>query len=240
MPDKKQQKVGYLLIVTITFFSFAIITWIAFSEIKKFPLFIFAMIFTLVFMFAWFMAWLTHKNYKLKFFLFRKGLKEQMQTSLAKFNTTNKEFINEFEEHSKEFYKNSGKIYNFINIPIFENQDETEKQDTLKVYSELVHCVKNKTGIETFFNEIEKYNFTRQKKYFLIFNNLLSNELLYFFTQLNKLTFFTFHDNELCEEFTKINEKNKEIVKSVYDPILYNFENELDEVMKKMESYVNG
>ena len=240
MPDKKQQKVGYLLIVAIIFFSFAIITWIAFSEIKKFPLFIFAVIFTLVFMFAWFMAWLTHKNYKLKFFLFRKSLKEQVQTSLAKFNTTNKEFIKEFEEHSKEFYKNLGKIYNFINIPILEKKDETEMRDALKVYSELVHCVKNKTGIETFFNEIEKLNFSRQKKYFLIFNDLLSNELLYFFTQLNKLTFFTFHDNELCEEFTKINEKNKEIVKSVYDPILYNFENELDEVMKKMESYVNG
>lgn len=240
MPDKKLQKVGYLLILTIIFFTFAIIMWIVFYEIKKFPLFIVSSLITLAFMFSWFMTWITHKNYKLKFFLFRKSLKEQMQTSLAKFNTTDKEFIKKFEEHSKELYKNLGKIYNFINIPILEKKDETEKRDALKVYSELVHCVKNKTGIETFFNEIEKFNFTRQKKYFLIFHSLLSNELLYFFTQLNKLTFFTFHDNELCEEFTKINEKNKEIVKSVYDPILYNFESELDEVLKKMESYVNG
>ena len=236
--DKKNRNLKLMYMsVGLVFFAFTILTWTAFTEMPEAIFLILAIASTLIFLFSWFMTWVCNKGYKLKYLLFTRSLKEQMAKSLTKFNTTDKDFIAEFKKRAKEKYKYWGNIYMITNIPQINIDDLEFLDNAISVYDELVQCVKNKSGLADVFEKLEQLPLTNKQKYFCVVHNLLTNDMIYYFMRLYELTMFTFHDNELCDEFTKINEKNKETVKNVYDPILYNFEEELESILTKLKSY---
>ena len=235
MDREIQRKKSIFILLSLMFFAFSVMLWICFTEFTNFALFTIAIFCTLTFFICWLNSWALNKNYKIRYLIFKKSLNEQIKASLVKFNTTDAEFISHFKNHSKDFYKCHGKIFNFINVPIYEKFDEEKKLLVIGVFEELVSCIKEKSGLENFFIALDKFSISRKEKYLLLIHNLLSNELLYYFMQLYKLTMFTFHDNELCEQFTQLNEKNKQIVKNVYDPILYNFEQEISEIYEYLK-----
>ena len=174
------------------------------------------------------------RNFKIKYILFTKNYKTQIKSALKFLNTDDKKFVSKFVKKAKNNYKIIGEIFYASDLPSIKPKDD-DYEVFVRFYTDLNECVKSRSGLEEFFDVIEKHELTLSQKLKLTYNDMLSFPFIYYLRELYKLTMLTFHDNKLCEQFTQLNDKNKQIVKNVYDPMLLNFEQEISEIVEKLK-----
>ena len=182
------------------------------------------------------LAVLKHRGFQLKYYFSNKRYNEEIEKSLIKFKGAHQTFIDEFKHRTKIRYRYAGYLFSRdLNDQIY--KDKKSKEIIFSIYEKLHNSILSKGGFIEFFKELESLNFeSNWLVYNYMINDLISNELEYLITAVFNLTEFTVYDNELSKEFTERNNQTIEDINEIYSPILFNFKNEIEDVLKKLKN----
>ena len=186
-----------------------------------------------------FIAVVYSKEYKLRYLFLGKNFNKQVSESLKKFNISDPNFIKTFIKTRKKTYRQTGKIYNFKHQTNLSRDNNLAKQ-SLELYRLLLESIKSKGGFVEFCNKLTLKEF--ESNWFvcnLITTNLISDDLCFILLETFILTDFYVSDNGLSEEYTKRNNQNIEVLNKLFSPALMNFEEEINQVIKKLENALN-
>lgn len=187
----------------------------------------------------WILAYYLSKDYQLKYFILGKNFKNQLNKSLIKLNTSNKEFLNEFKKIAKQNYHTNGNIFNNSDHNLYKYNENIKK--CYDLYKVLLNAIKTKGGFVEFCNNVNTMDYESGYEIeYLMTGSLVPKELSYIIKECYYLTDFIISDNKLDEEFTKMNNEKIKTLNEVLSPMLFNFEDELKLAILKLEKVVNN
>ena len=176
-------------------------------------------------------------NLKLRYCLPNKQYKTLISNSIAKFNGAPEDFIKKYVKSRKDIFKKYGVIDNQDNSNwVYINKDGVKKATTL--FNTLHNSIKSKGGLYDFCKNIfnhpdfeggwEIYSYTTI--------DIVSTELKYLLKEIYLHNEYCIEDNGLSDSYTKINNEKIHTLNTVYTPLILNFESEIKELCKKLES----
>lgn len=179
---------------------------------------------------------LLEKGYKLKYVLARKRFKLLVAKSLVKFNLKNVKFAKVFTKTRKPLFYSTGKLYYDENYFGEEYRDPKIKTKIILLYSTLLNNIKEGGGFYGFFDDLQTMDFdSTWQAYMYMCNESLSKELQYIISEVYMLTNFCLIQGGSSTEIESYN-KTRAVIEYVFNPILANFETELERVSERLIS----
>lgn len=184
-----------------------------------------------------FLAVLRSKGYKLKYYFSRKKFKFLVAKALVNFNLKNYKFAQVFIKTRKPIYYSTGKLFYEETSFGDEYRDPAIKQKIILLYSVLLKSIKEGTGFDGFIDDFKNMDFESDwQAYTYMCNESLSKELQYIISEVYMLTDFCFSP-ENTQEVIVNNEKTKAVLAQIFNPILFNFEQELESVLERLSGF---
>ena len=181
-----------------------------------------------------FLATLRTKGYKLKYYFARKKFKFLVAKALVNFNLKNYKFAQVFIKTRKPLFYKTGKLFYEEKIFGEEYRDPNIKHKIILLYSVLLKNIKDGTGFDGFIEDFKSLDFeSAWQAYIYMCNESISKELQYIISEVYMLTNFAFLE-ENTQENCLANMKIKSVLMQIFNPILMNFEKELEEVALKL------
>ena len=181
-----------------------------------------------------FLTIMREKGYKFKYFFSRKNFKFLVAKSLVKFNLKNYKFAQVFTKTRKPIYYQTGRIFYKEEVFGEEYRDPQIKQKIIVLYSLLLKNIREETGFEGFFDDVlvadVESNF---QAYYYMCNDSISKELQFIIMEVYKMTDFGFLE-EKTEQEIRYNIKTRAVLEHIFNPLLFNFESELENVILKL------
>lgn len=182
----------------------------------------------------WRLARLKYKGYQLKYYFCNKKYNQEIVDVLAKFEGAPQSFIEELRHDTKRRYRYAGYLFSRDSVDRI-YKDKEAKNIISKLYTKLYEAIKSKGGFVEFFKEIENLDLDSWEINHYLSTSLISDEFDYLLAKVYILTDYTIYDNGLSEEFTKRNNKMIEDLNEIYSPLLFNFKDELENVLNKLK-----
>lgn len=199
--------------------------WLVVLEVVLFTLFII----------CWWLARLKYLGYQLKYYFSNKKYNQEIVNVIKKFEGAPQEFIDKLKRDTKRTYRYAGYLFSRDTLDKI-YKDKKSKQIITDLYTKLYNSILSKGGFIEFFEQIESLNIDSWELNEYICNKLISDELDYLLTQVYWLTDYTIYDNKISEDFTKRNNKMIEDINNIYSPLLFNFKNEVEDVLEKLKN----
>lgn len=196
--------------------------------------FLAAIIGTIVMVVFGFLTWSSSRGYKIKHIFAKKKFNKQIVEALIKFNLPNAKFAQVFKKSRKPIFYQTGNI--FLKETFFGEvyRNKKIKNKVLILYSELLKNIKNGEGFVGFIKDVEKMNFDSgwQINYFMC-NDSISKELQYIICEVFLMTDFCLTCNQFDLERKEKIDSDINVLNNIFSPILFNFESELECVLKR-------
>ncbi len=189
----------------------------------------------ILFIAFWRLARLKYLGYSLKYYFSNKKYNQEIIKSLAKFEGAPQTFIDKFKNTTKRRYRYAGYLFSRDCLDAI-YKDKKAKETILDLYTKLYNCILSRGGFIEFFKQIENLNMDSWEIHNYMLNDLISNELDYLLDEIYCLTDYTVYDNGLSTEFTKRNKQMIEELNEIYSPLLFNFKQEIEQVLKKLNN----
>ena len=175
-----------------------------------------------------------NKGFKLKFVFRTKIYKTKLAESLKKFNTTNPEFEINFKKSSKIAFKKSGEI-------VLRENNDWVYQSTMylkempALFENLNNAIETKGGFVLFIQSLKDIFLDDYEILSILHTDIVSLELSYLISQVFNETYFNLTDNNLSKNFTNENNEKIKKLQTVYDPILFEFADEVKSLVEKIK-----
>lgn len=176
-----------------------------------------------------------NKGFKVKFIFAKKEFNKQLQASLEKFGTTDETFVSEFTKTAKRLFKKTGKIfYEENNDWIF--QSEICLAQIPNIFQVLSDCIKSKKGFPELIDKFESFDLDEYEFLAIFETDMVPNELGYLMNQVYTFTSFNLKNTGLSDSYTKEIDEKIKTLNDVYNPMLFRFEKDIENVLKKVKN----
>ena len=218
---------SFCFMIADTAFIFIFKDWISIS--------VFVILFILSFLCA-FMGFCAARDYKLKFLFNKKEYKKHLEAAIQKFGTADKEFIKEFKKETRLHWIRFGEFDTDkpFSSWLYRSQEETEK---LKIVLEtLYNSIVSKGGFVEAIGSLDDCGILSGGIYSYLHIDIISCELRFLIKQVYNFSSFKIKDPGFSEGFSKRNNERIEKLNSFYSPILFAFEDEIKNLLNKVNS----
>ena len=222
------------LCLSIAVIGFAFSLCFLFFSLIDLRFLILSVLCAIVFVVFYMLARGIYKGYKIKYLWLGKKFKVQFQEALKKFNTTDEEFIERFKRSAKINYKRCGSVLGEVASSSWVYRSDEHIPMLKEVFSALDDCVKSRGGFVEFIETLNKKGQSSYELHPYVFLDVLSKELYYLLEDVFHYSNFCLTDIGLSERFEEENNAMKKRLNDVYSKILFEFEDEIDELAKKV------